>query len=229
MSESQQDASAGSEPIHWCDLFRSLEHAGATDPRYASRGVIDPDGKIRPMKFEEHWRDIDALALHDGVPSPIRIHFDTARNLLLHSWFVYRFQQVAEMHAYASVEFALRWRAKPRKGVDLKVLLGRAVRKGWIRAEGFRRYQEAVAMRAEYEETESVATGSLPKPSRSHGDWYVGMLAEMLPEFRNKLAHGSALLAPRGKKTLALCCDLIDQLFPADRAIGTTDELHHAP
>ena len=45
------------------------------------------------------------------------------------------------------------------------------------------------------------------------GEWYVRMLANMLPGFRNKLAHGSAMLAPSGKRTLALCCDLINQLF----------------
>jgi len=205
------------EPIHWCDLFRKLDNLSAIDPRYASRGVIDTDGRFHPMKFEEHWRDIDALALHNGVPDMIRIHFDTARNLLLHSWFIYRFQQVAEMHAFASVEFALRWRAGilvKRTKKDLKVLLDQAVREGWLRAEGFRRYREAIAQRAEYEEMEVIASGREPDPIRGPEEWYVRMLADLLPKSRNKLAHGSALLAPRGKRTVALCCDLINQLFP---------------
>ncbi len=212
--------STDSEPIHWCDRFRDLEHAGTTDPRYASRGIVDADGQFHPMKFEEHWRDIEALALHEGVPSLIRVHFDTARNLLLHSWYVFRFQQVAEMHAYASVEYALRWRAGPplkrkrgRRKKDLRVLLEQAVAEGWIRAEGFRRYREAVALRAQYEGMEATVTGTEPDRSRRAEVWYVRMLAKLLPEFRNKLAHGSAMMAPSGKRNLALCCDLINQLF----------------
>jgi len=180
--------------------------------------VLDPEVGVRPMTIEDHWRDIDALALHDGVPTSIRVHFDTARNLLLHSWFVFRFQQVAEMHAYASVELALRWRAGlrlRRSKKDLKVLLGCAVREGWIRDDDFRKFREVADRRAEYEEMEALATGGEPHPNGSEGKWYVRVLSNLLPKFRNKLAHGSAMMAPSGKRTLALCCDLINQLFPA--------------
>ncbi len=206
------------EPIPWCDAFRTLDNISAVDPRYAARSVIDPRAGMRPMTIEDHWRDIDTLALHEGVPSLIRIHYDTARNLLLYSWFVFRFQQVAEMHAYASVEYALRKRAGlPLRGrkPTLKVLLRRAVDEGWIRDEGFRRFREDAARRAEYEEMEATVTGREPDPNRAEAWSYVGMLAKLLPEFRNKLAHGTAMLAPRGKRTLALCCDLINQQFPA--------------
>jgi PAS domain-containing protein len=204
------------EPIADCDAFRGLASVCTVDPRYASRGVIDADGRFHPMKFEEHRRNIDALALHNGVPSPIRVHFDTARNLLLHSWFVFRFQQVAEMHAYASVEYALRKRAGlPLRGRKrrLRALLKQAAEEGWIRAEGFRRFREAAARRAEYGEMEVLATGKEPDPNQGAESWYVRMLADLLPEFRNKLAHGSALMGPSGKRTLAICCDLINQLF----------------
>jgi hypothetical protein len=212
------ELSTAPEPIHWCDLFRDLERVMTPDPRYLSRSVLDPTVGARQMTMEDHWQDIATIDLHEGVPRSIHVHFDTARNLLLHSWFVYRFQQVAEMHAYASVEFALRHRAglplRRTKKKDLRVLLGRAAREGWIHADGFQRYREAVARRAEYEEMEGIATGREPEPSRSPEVWYVRMLADLLPEFRNKLAHGTAMVAPSGKRTLALCCDLINQLFP---------------
>lgn len=170
------------------------------------------------MTIEDHWRGIAALALHEAVPNVIRVHFETARNLVLYSWFVYRFQQVAEMHAYASVEYALRQRAGlPLRGrkPNLRVLLGRAVAEGWIRDEGFRRFREVAARRAEYEEMEAIVTESELDPNRAEAWCYVRVLANVLPEFRNNLAHGSAMLAPSGKRTLALCCDLINQLFPA--------------
>lgn len=165
MSDSPHNLSAASEPIHWCDLFRDLERVGMTDPRYASRAVLDPKAEARRMTIEDHWRDINTLALHGGVPNVIRVHYETARNLLLHSWFVFRFQQVAEMHAYASVEFALRMRAGlPLRGhhPGLRRLLTQAAEVDWIRAEGFRRCREAAARRTEYEEMEAQMTARSP-------------------------------------------------------------------
>jgi hypothetical protein len=187
------------------------------DPRYTSRVVLDPKVGMRPMTIEDHWRDIDALALHNGVPVAVRIQFDTARNLVLYSWFAYRLQQVGEMHAYASVEFGLRRRAGlPLRGrkPGLKKLLALAVEEGWIRDNGFRRYREMAARRAEYEEMEAMVAGKAPDPNHAEAWSYVRILATLLPEFRNKLAHGTAMFAPNGKRTLALCCDLINQLFP---------------
>jgi len=209
-----------SEPLPQCDALRAPEQISVVDPRYASRAVLDPRLGARPMTLEDHWQDIAALALHDEVPNLIRVHFETARNLLLYSWFAHRFQQVAEMHAYASVEYALRKRAGlPLRGrkPGLRFLLRQAVEEGWIRDEGFRRFREVADRRAEYEEMEAVVTGTELDPNRRSEEWsYVRTLADLLPEFRNKLAHGSAMLAPSGKRTLALCCDLINQLFPTD-------------
>lgn len=206
------------EPLAECDAFRDLARISVVDPRYASRAVLDPMVGARPMTIEDHWQDIDALALHEGVPTVIHVHFETARNLLLYSWFAYRFQQVAEMQAYASVEYALRRRARLSvrgRKTDLKMLLAKAVKKGWIQDEGFRRYRRIAERRAKYEQMERSAIGIESDPRMTMEiQSYVRTLARYLPKFRNKLAHGSAMLSPSGKRTLALCRDLINQLFP---------------
>lgn len=204
------------EPIHWCDLLRDLERVMTPDPRYLSRSVLDPKVGARQMTLEDHWRDIEAINLHERVPRSVRVHFDTARNLLLHSWFVYRFHPVAEMHAFSSVEYALNRRAgtPPHAiGAGFKDLLKRAVAEGWIRDDGFQHYSKVATRRMEdvraamlASEDETGATLQL----RS----YVETMVESLPFLRNELAHGSARLSPSGKATLALCCDLINQLFP---------------
>jgi len=46
--------------------------------------------------------------LNDTVPEKIREHFETTKNLLLYSWFVYRFIPVAEFHAATTLEYALK-------------------------------------------------------------------------------------------------------------------------
>jgi hypothetical protein len=205
------------DTIHECDAFRKLEAIYSVDPRYAARAVLDPKG-ARPVTVEDHWNDIALLGLHDSVPRVIPGHFETARNLLLYSWHAYRFHQVAEMHAFASVEYALRLRNKLACGKRCRYLgplLARAVKEGWIRDEGFRHYRQIVERRAQYEEAEGSLTGQEHEPEATRAvQAFVRVLCKHLPELRSKLAHGSPRLTPSGKKTLALCCDLINQLFP---------------
>ncbi|HEY2953846.1 MAG TPA: hypothetical protein VGK89_01210 [Candidatus Eisenbacteria bacterium] len=206
------------EPVAECDVLRGLERISSVDPRYAARAAVDPKVEVgyRPMTIEDHWNDISAMALHEGVPRSIRVQFETARNLVLYSWFAYRFQQVAEMQAYASVEFALRRRAGLAirdLGPGLKRLLERAVEEGWIHDEGFRHYRRVAEQRAEQEESPPVGTEP-DSPVTRELQAYVKILAETLPFLRNELAHGSAMLSGSAKRTLALCCDLINQLFP---------------
>jgi hypothetical protein len=211
------DLSTTSELIHWCDLFRDLERVMTPDPRYLSRSVLDPTVGARQMTMEDHWQDIATIDLHEGVPWSVRVHFDTARNLLLHSWYVYRFHPVAEMHAFSSAEYALNRRAgtPPHQiGPGFKMLLARAVEEGWIRDDRFRHYGEIAARRAEAIRQESDLLGT-EEPASPELRPYVETLIEALPFLRNELAHGSAHLSTSGKRTLALCCDLINQLFPA--------------
>src|SRR2546421_1491502 len=52
--------------------------------------------------------DVADLNLNANVPDDVVIQFDTARNLFVYSWFSLRFVQVAQRHAYSTVEFALK-------------------------------------------------------------------------------------------------------------------------
>ncbi len=84
-----------------CDAFKKLDAIYAVDPRYAARGMLDPKAPGRPTTIEDHWRDIETLTLHEGVPIGFHAHMETAKNALLYSWFAYRLHAVAEMHARA--------------------------------------------------------------------------------------------------------------------------------
>jgi hypothetical protein len=200
------------------DLFRKLDSIDAPDPRMQAWASLDPRSGVRAMTIEDRWNNIAALILHDGVPATVRVHFETARNLLLYSWFVYRFQPVAEMHAYASVEYALKqWAKVPPKefGPGLNALLTRAVAEGVIRDAGFRHYRKAAEYRAESARVAAELEGRDFEPEEpSDAQRYAKALCEAIPYLRNELAHGSPRLAPSGLRTLALCCDLINQLFP---------------
>jgi hypothetical protein len=102
-----------------CDALRTPEHATQADTRSEGIALVDAKG-IRPVTLADRYEDIQSFELNLAVPHSIRVHFETAKNVYLYSWFVYRFFPVAEQQALTSLEFALRERLPPpantRKG-----------------------------------------------------------------------------------------------------------------
>lgn len=83
------------------ERLRPPEYVGEPDPRSTVYVRIDrTDGTSRPMELADHHELISAYALHEGVPHEIVVHFETARNVYLYAWFVYRFYSVAEGVCY---------------------------------------------------------------------------------------------------------------------------------
>src|SRR5207249_3513015 len=97
------------QPIADCDMLRTPETACLADERCASFVMgIHETGETRPRRLADGHEEIARLRLVDAVPDGVRVHFETAKNLLMYSWFCYRFMQVAELHALGTVEMALR-------------------------------------------------------------------------------------------------------------------------
>lgn len=175
------------------DILRTPETALLPDPRVEvlGRGSLG-----------EHHAVIRAWTLHQGVPSEVREIFETARNLYLYSWFVYRFQPVAWFWSWTAVETALRARAGlvPGERGSLAKLLAEAQSKRWIRAEGFARFRD-------------LQSSSVP-PSAEEYLKTVAALARL----RNSLGHGSAMAVPWYDHIIEISCDLINQLFEPEAA-----------
>jgi hypothetical protein len=88
--------------------------------------------------------NLDSIRLHAGVPMHVRQLFETAKNLSLYSWFVYRFHPIAQLIGYASLERALKERVAGERRVEtdtvretLHPLLELAATKGWLKNEHF--------------------------------------------------------------------------------------------
>lgn len=210
------------EPIPECDALRTPESACLPDERSAGFVVLNRQtGETRRRVLADEHAELERLVLDDVVPQAVRVHFETAKNLLLYSWFCYRFMQVAEVHALATVELALR----RRMGVPdddaprLAFMLKRALEEGWIRDEGFRHVERLRTTPTEpIQETRvdhgGVHLGDVVVPDVPQVSGYAKMLATELPWLRNKLAHGSEMLDYRSVYLiLELCCDIINQLF----------------
>lgn len=218
-----------------CDALRNPGQATQADSRSEGFAVIDAAG-IRAITLADRYEDIRSFELNPAVPHSIRVHFETAKNLYLYSWFVYRFFPVAEQQALTSLEFALRERLPPLEDTakgkpkfeGLAFRLQRARELGLIRNEGLK-IRERLAMRsarARYEfETmeEMIRTGVTemilddsniePNEQDFNGDW-IGTFVESLPKIRNKYAHGSHMLHPTVLGRFEIVCDLINQLYP---------------
>lgn len=216
-------------------MLRTPEHVTQADTRSEGFALFDAMGS-RPVTLVDRYEDIQGFELNPAVPHSIRVHFETAKNLYLYSWFVYRFFPVAEQQALISLEFALRERlppskltgkGKPRKE-GLFDRLTRARDLGLIRNQGLK-IRERVAMRRARERyehesleemirtgvTEMVLDDSRIEPDEHdlNGDW-IGRFIESLPKIRNEYAHGSHMLHSTVLGRFEIVCDLINQLYP---------------
>jgi hypothetical protein len=203
--------------IPMSDSFRKLCDLTKPDPRSEMWLVADPDtGQFRSKKIEDLHSQIENLVLHEGVPEEVRTHFDTTKNLFLYSWFVWRFRAVAELHACATLELALRIKNGGIKN-GLKKLIEEAIENGWVKNEGFSIWQNA---KQRYEEhtmiMKSVCTQSGLESNRTDEEFsydYVENLGKGLTYLRNKYAHGSNMLGPGTYVDLLIISEFINQLF----------------
>ncbi|HET7306673.1 MAG TPA: hypothetical protein VFK24_02505 [Gammaproteobacteria bacterium] len=223
------------------DPLKPLEMVLEPDIRSTWLQVDDPNDGIRPMTLQDHHAAVAGIRLSDDVPLPVRQLMETAKNLVLYSWFCYRFHQPAELVAFGALEMALRQKAEHADAIwyektsrngkppPLGILLAKARREKWIRNQGFEEWRRAQQFRAwekevwrltrEMEEkgVQQIAIPDQSEFSGAIGDGdldYVGVLEKSIPYQRNSLAHGSSTLHPNSLNTLNMCVQAMDQLFP---------------
>jgi hypothetical protein len=193
------------------ESLKKLEEICQKDPRQELFCNLKADGSVRKLTLEDFHKRADKIRLHDGVPEKIRSHFETARNLIIYSWFYYPFNITAELCAYTSVEYALKTKNGYKSGrSSFSALLKKAVDEKWITDNGFSHIQRRRENIRAYNE-------SLPfefqTPQTAMLDDYCKTLVKSLPFLRNELAHGCSMLHEHGAMTVQICADLINQLF----------------
>jgi len=98
------------------ERLKRLEDICQPDGRYLNRVDIDNSaGTVTPTTVESIYVLVEEIKLGASVPDEVRSHFEIARNLALYSWFVYSFNVVAGMQAFASLEMAVREKTGPRR------------------------------------------------------------------------------------------------------------------
>lgn len=201
------------------DELKPFHEVMLPDVRQQHWCLIDPEVGIQQNTLEKFHRRVSELQLNRSVPEEIRISFDTARNLFIYSWFVYRFTTVAQFHAYATLELALRMRMKQenkgRKGM-LKSRLDFAIKRRWLKAEEIRIFKYALKLRKQQVYSQFLSRNPIEnaKADDQESRDYLKRLTVAIPKLRNTIAHGEPMLAGGSYLTLEICRDLINQLFP---------------
>lgn len=211
------------------------------DPRMQAYVVFNPSTEqSRQRVIEDQHKAIACFILNEDVPTEVAIHFETAKNLFLYAWFVYRFYPVAEQYVLASLEFALRERfqdfvaaeKKNRpKAIEpgLKKLLGHAIKEGFVRNENFsaREHWAKIIAKERYSFQKSqearnaginswieVESEIVVTQEDLDYDW-LGDFYEIIPRTRNSYAHGSWHLYPAPvRHTFEMVSEIINQLYP---------------
>ena len=185
------------------------------DRRHRAHVIFDDElGGFRPINMEDYYGPVERLAMSAGAPKEIRSQFDKARSAFRQSWFDYELTALAELQAYAVVEFALRMRLQEETGKharwSLHRLLEEAVTRGWLRDSGFQTDPQARPP-GEVE----VGRADTEQPAASDPQAYCRGLIDALPQLRNDLAHGSPYLNfPEGAVfTIKLCAAIVNQLY----------------
>jgi hypothetical protein len=91
------------------ESLKNFDEIYLPDVRHRNRVNVDTStGEVSEFKLDDIYSLIEAVCLNDNVPEEIRSHFETAKNLIIYSWFVYSFNTVAALHALASLEMAVK-------------------------------------------------------------------------------------------------------------------------
>ena len=198
------------------ETFKKLHEITEPDPRTHFFHIYDESlGDFREREIADVHERLEQIVLSESVPEDIRNHFITSKHLVLYSWFVYRFIPVAEFHAIASLEYALKLKTGKEKW-GLKRLLAHVVKKGWVKDSDFFIHRQTMERNKAHAEQLKEHLGIEPKeePIPAEGR-YTSVLVESLPYLRNIYAHGSKTIAPEGYLTLIICTEFINKIFEA--------------
>jgi hypothetical protein len=196
------------------EQLRPIISMAEPDPRWESHVVMSSEGEFKPITLEQYAAPIQAIKLNDSVPESVTTHFETARNLALYAWNVYRFISVAQLYAYTSIEFALREKMGDERR-PFKKLFEQAIKSGWFKNEYFPHWQRLTKEKADQFKLDVARANALnlSPPKKPEVIDHVGFLPEFIIHFRNNYAHGSSTLIPHHVDALEDSAAIINQIY----------------
>lgn len=218
--------------------MKAFEAVVTADSLRETQTVRHPDPRTNSLDtLAERQERVSRYVLTDKVPYAVRVHFETAKNLYLYAWFVYRFHPVAEKHVLATLEFALRECLAPlfpqqfgheaKRHPTLRTLIAKARKEELLSNAGLKATERLARQRAEHRTSlerirymrevglnEMIFDASPAEPiPEDYARDLLAIFEENLPRIRNEYAHGSAMLHNTVLETFEIVTDLINQLY----------------
>jgi hypothetical protein len=203
-----------------CGVLKPLDEVTLPDSRFEHEHLFVMRHDPGPWQLADLHKRLSSWPPASFVPEKVRVQIETARNLMLYTWFVFEFQTVAEMQAYAALELALRERLgnpmrqivkkKKIKVVPLMLseLLAKALSDGLIVPERLPSFEWV-----KYQREWFAKFYGHPHESITSADWF-NYVKSRLPNSRNHLAHGNVKLWwTESFSQVELCVDIINALF----------------
>lgn len=211
------------------------------DPLKSLDQICEPDERQASFvgTLEDNHAELNSIILNEAVPIDVRQLFETAKNLSLYSWFVYRFHQVSELIAFAALEMALRDRylaenpvdekSKKKRPPSLYDLMQHAKKEKWLNNEDFpslyaraKHHAQHIKMMEKIKSHDFEKDPSIPVDEPTEGDIkealesldMVEAVTSNAHRIRNDLAHGSKTLHPNSIWTLQTTAEVINQIYP---------------
>jgi hypothetical protein len=167
--------------------FKNFLELKELDERNFYYGYESENG-FQQITLKEFYEQIANIKLDEIVPEKIVTQFDIAKNLSVYSCFVYRFHQPAKMHAYSTVELALK---------DIFDVEGKS--------KGFKKMiKNSIKLKL---------INDIDFKSFENTDGVCKRILEFMPYFRNTMAHGNSNLINDSPMQLMICRDFINQLY----------------
>jgi hypothetical protein len=222
-----------------CDQLRLPHRVGMPDSRVEAFVTVDlTTGERRQRTISDQYEAIASFVLNDHVPTHVTIHSETAKNLYLYAWFVYRFYSVAEQQALATLEFALREKFRDFVATEIKKhpramepglgkLMKHAISGKFVANERFSTLDEWAQRRSkaryQFQKCEEARRAGLNQWVEDDSeivvtqediefDW-LGIFVKSIPPVRNDYAHGSRTLRSDVTHTFEIVSEIINQVY----------------
>ena len=203
------------------EQLKPLDELCIPDSRRTGWAIRNNDtGATRRMTLEEHYASVVKLALSVPTNDEVETQYNTARNALVYSWYIYRFAAVAELQAYATLEYTLRWKFEclgDDRPPTLSTLLRRAARSGLVVDQHLAPLRACIP--PVYTGNGFVDGNIDPEDVAAKG--HVTLLCEVLPKLRNQLAHGSVNSWPSALGTFFIVKALIEGVASGSAAAAS--------
>ena len=185
-------------------------------------------GNTRKNTFEDAYQAISQIKLNSCVPEDVNLSFETAKNLFLYGWYIYRFYAIADHQVLNCLEFGLRKRFEnefPNKRAGLKVYLNHAINCGLVKSEGFRNWRDQ--SRDKIEEEQIIKTSDEPIRNieakyldldyeQDKAKWdYLSFLLKIRPRDKKLFAHDPSKAHSPSVLRFVIVSEILNQIFPA--------------